>query len=539
MRAMPAGLDLGSSSVKAVLVSRDGRAGAAARRGIATRRRPGGRVEHDAEDVLRAVLAALRAVLPGRAREPEPLGIATQRSTVLFWDRDSGRPLTPAYSWQDLRGEPLCNRLRRWSRSAGDGTGALGPGGDGDLDQMIVRRTGLRLSPHYSASKLAWALRRVRGLRRRVAAGKALWGTLGTFLTWRLSGGAAYTMDHANAQRTSLFDLATRSWDPELFELFDIGTLLDAPALPALTPTTLAAPVTLDRSGLPLRLLAMTGDQQAALLGLGCRAEGAIAISYGSGAFVLINTGPRLVRVRGLLSTLLASWREEGAGPEAAVRYALEGTVNAAATALDWAGRRLRLRVRTADLDRFLGPDDGRPRAVHFLPAVAGIGAPRWDPAARPRFSGNVRRAPASDLLRAVVESIACRCAEIVRAASAHLEAGTGPASDRPVARLDAAPVLAAGGLTRCRALLQAQADLLQRPVIVRESPDAGCLGAALLTQAPSAWWAAGRAARGRGVAGQRRAGDVIVRPRISKDEAEARYLAWEGAVYGLERARG
>jgi len=502
MRAMPAGLDLGSSSVKAVTAP-PARAGGAARRRIATRRLPGGRVEHDAEAIFAAALSALRAALPRRSRNLEALGLATQRSTVLFWDRDTGRPLTPAYSWQDLRGAPLVSRLRREARSGGD------------LDETIGRRTGLRLSPHYSASKLSWALRHVRGLRRRVASGRALWGTLGTFLVWRLSGGAVYAVDHANAQRTLLFDLDSRSWEPELFDTFGLGALVEAPALPAALPTTLTSPICLRRSGLPLRLCAMTGDQQAALIGLGCRAEGAITINYGSGAFVLISTGERLVRVPGLLTTLLASWRGDRPGAHPTVLYAVEGPVNAAATAIDWARKRLRLRLRIADLDRFLAGDRGPRRRVHFLPAVAGLGAPRWDPAARPRFAGDLRRAGPRDLMRAVVESIAFRCAEIVRAA---------PPRDGP----RGASILVAGGLTRCRTLLQTQADLLQRPIVVRETPDATGLGAALLTRDPAGWWGRHDAARDR----------LSVPPRISRDEADARYVAWVRAVYGPEASR-
>ena len=523
MRLMPAGLDLGSSSVKAVTVPA-ARPGGAARRRIATRRLPGGRVEHDADAILGAALSALRAAIPGESREVEPLGLATQRSTVLFWDRDTGRPLTPAYSWQDLRGAPLVSRLRR----------AACPGGD--LDGAIGRQTGLRLSPHYSAPKLSWALRHVRGLRRRVASGKALWGTLGTYLVWRLSGGAVYAVDHANAQRTLLFDLVSRAWDPELFNTFGLGTLVDAPALPAVLPTTLTAPVCLRGSGLPLRLSAMTGDQQAALIGLGCRADGAITINYGSGAFVLISTGERLVRVPGLLTTLLASWRGDRAGARPTVCYAVEGPVNAAATAIDWARKRLRLRLRIADLDRYVDGDRGPPRRVYFLPAVAGLGAPRWDPEARPRFTGDLRRAGPRDLVRAVVESIAFRCAEIVRTAtpggmpasppSPARPAGRGPAASRGEPR--GAPILAAGGLTRCRTLLQTQADLLRRPIVVRETPDATGLGAALLTRNPSGWW-------GRDDAVSER---LSVLPRISRDEADARYAAWVKAVYGPEGSR-
>ena len=504
MRRMPGGIDLGSSSVKSVVLSARGRPGRAVRRPIGTRRRAAGRVEHDPREILAACVAALRGTFARRMADPS-LGIATQRSTVLFWDKDTGRPLTPAYSWQDLRGEPLCEAAR-----ARQG-----------LAERVAARTGLRLAPYYSALKLAWALSSVKGLRRRVATGRALWGTLGTFLLWRFSGGACYAIDHANAQRTLLFDLETTSWDPDLFEAFGLEALLDAPALPALVTTTLPAPLPLDVAVLPLRLAAMTGDQQAALIGLGCRAQGVTTINYGSGAFVLIATGERLVRVPGLLTTLLASWRGNDPAGRASARYAVEGPVNAAGTAIDWAIRKLRLRIRTRDLDRFLGADDGRRRAVHFLPAIAGVGAPRWDPAAGPRFAGDLRGAAPRVLLRAVVESIAYRCAEIARAAAPTVAAERG--AERAV--------LVAGGLTRCRTLLQAQADLLQRPVIVRESPDATCLGAALLTRHPGDWWsrADGWAAAGSGA--------EVVAPRLSRHEAEARFLDWERAVYGAAGA--
>ncbi|MBI4169055.1 MAG: glycerol kinase, partial [Acidobacteria bacterium] len=281
---MVIGLDLGSSSAKALRVSSRGRVMASARRPIATRRAPGGRVEHDPEAILAAALGALCAVAR-RAAPDERFGIATQRSTVLFWDRDSGRPLTPAYSWQDLRGRPLCDRLRREA-----GRSVTAPK-DEPPDAAVAARTGLRLSPHYSASKIAWALRHVRGLRRALASGRALWGPVGTFLLWHLSRGSIYAVDHANAQRTLLFNLEEIAWDPDLFRLFDIDALLEAPVLPALVPTGLAPAFPVEVAGRPLRLAALTGDQQAALFGLRCRRPGDISINYGSGAFVLRNVG--------------------------------------------------------------------------------------------------------------------------------------------------------------------------------------------------------------------------------------------------------
>ena len=489
---MSIGLDIGSSSVKAFSLDQRGRATLLGRRRIGTRRGPGARVEHDAEEILRATGASLRG-----ARDGGRLGLATQRSTVLFWDRDSGRALTAAYSWQDLRGARLCARLQR------------------STGRLVAERTGLRLSPHYAASKIAWALRRVPGLRRQIVSGRALWGTLGTYLAWRLSEGAVYAIDHANAQRTALVSLDPSGWDFDLFRLFGLDDLLVAPVLPALVPTFLASPPRLASAGRSFALAQVTGDQQAALLGLGCRAPGDLAINYGSGAFVLINVGDRPLRVPGLLTTLLASWAGGAHGTRA--RYAVEGPVNAAATALEWVLRRLRLRLHTRDLDAYLGPDPGGARAVHFLPAVSGLGAPRWIPGARPLFSGDLRNAGPRDLLRAAVESIACRCAEILRAA----RAGGAPDSRH-------APVPVAGGLVRCRALLQAQSDLLQRPLRVRESADATAVGAALLARdGPDGTFGP------RGGRGGRDEGDLYVRPRISADEAEARFGAWERAVYG------
>ncbi|MGH9749349.1 MAG: FGGY-family carbohydrate kinase, partial [Candidatus Polarisedimenticolia bacterium] len=419
-------------------------------------------------------------------------------------------------------GRALVTRLRRRARRG------RGPAG-GDLDAFACARTGLRLSPHYAAAKLRWALDHVRGLERAVASGRALWGTLGTWLLWHFTGGAVYAIDHANAQRTLLFDAARLAWDLDLIEMFGLQALPEGGALPALVPTTMAGGVPIAIDGRPLEVGAMTGDQQAALPGLRCRRPGDIVINYGSGAFVLIQVGGRRPSVPGLLATLVDSRREAAGGIVA--RYAVEGTVNAAATAIDWARRRLGLRVRVAELDRWLGPDPGGRRTVHFLPAVSGLGAPRWDPAATPRFAGRVD-AGSRDLMRAVVESIAQRCAEIVR--TAHRHGGrTGAAAG------GTAPVYVAGGLARCRTLLQAQADLLQRPVVVRDLPDASALGAAILADAaaPARRGGAGirERLRPRKEAASRwsRPGGTVVLPRIPADESAARVRAWMKAVYG------
>jgi glycerol kinase len=515
------GLDIGSSSAKALLVDPRGRVRRAARRRFATARGPGGRVEHDALAVLRATRAALDEAASGAPEHGTALGVATQRSTVVFWDRDSGRPLTPAWSWQDTRAARYCAAIARRHRGAGD---------------AIAARTGLRLSPHYAGPKLALMLRRHPALRRSVRRGRALWGTLGTFLAWHLTGGAVYAIDHANAQRTVLFRLDDLGWDPELFALVGAEDLLEAPALPALVPVLWESGVTTRARGRTLSIAAMTGDQQAALDGLRCRRVGDIAINYGSGAFVLIRTGGRPARVPGLLTTLVVSRHTRGGSAGASARdrrgrgaaggcdasFAVEGTVNAAATALDWVQRRAGLRVRTAALDGYLdaalGPSSGAtPRLLHFLPAISGIGAPRWDPRARARFAGRTRGAGPADLLAAAIESIAQRCAEIVRVA----EAG-GALPTRGAART---AVRASGGLIRVRRLVQAQADLLQRAVVLAAVPDATALGAARLA-ARSADPSAARVTPG--------GADIVVAPRVGRRAAADLARAWTKAVYGF-----
>jgi len=531
------GLDIGSSSAKALLVDMEGRVRRAARRRFPTVRGPRGLVEHDAAALLRATRAALDEAAAGAPIRGAALGIATQRSTVVFWDRDSGRPLTAAWSWQDTRAARHCARVARRHRGAAD---------------EIATRTGLRLSPHYAGPKLALMLRRHAGLRRAVRSGRALWGTLGTYLAWHLTAGAVYALDHANAQRTLLFRLDDLAWDPELFALLGAEDLLDAPVLPALVPVRWESGVETRAAGRILRLGAVTGDQQAALDGLRCRRAGDIAINYGSGAFVLIRTGGRPARVPGLLTTLVESrHRPEGAAPGqggCAASYAVEGTVNAAATALDWVQRRTRVRVPTAALDAYLdgalGPAPGAAaRRLHFLPAVSGTGAPRWDPDARSRFVGEDLRTAPAVRLAAAVESIAQRCAEIVRAAE---RGGALPAagSGRTMVRVS-------GGLIRCRRLVQMQADLLQRPIAVGAVPDATALGVARLAAPVGALsglsGAAPRAITGRGATAGRgttagrgataEVGDIVVTPRISRRAATGLWQAWERAVYG--RAAG
>ncbi len=515
---MAIGLDVGSSSVKAIRIDARGAVRASARRAIETRRGAGGRVEHDASGILEAVRQAIRAVARGAAPD-EPIGIATQRSTVLFWDRDTGRPITPAWSWQDLRGRAWCDRLRRERRRHAGG---------GDLDKWVASRTGLRFNPHYSAAKIAWGLEHVRGLRRRVAAGRALWGGLATWIVWHLSGGALYLIDHTNAQRTLLLGLETLAWDPDLGARFGLGALFDAPNLPALVPSLpgegllIAAPGRTragGTTGAGLRLTALIGDQQAAVAGLGGLAGHDVIINYGSGAFVMRSTGTELRRVAGLLTSVLVSWRGRGGALRA--RYAVEGSVNAAAVAIDRAQDLLGLRVPTRDLDRYLGPSPRGARVLHFLPAFAGVAAPRWDDRARPGFAGDQSRATPRDRLRAVVESIACRCTEILRTADRS-------GSFRPGSK----PILAAGGLTRCRTLIEAQADLTGRPVQVRDEPDATALGAACLaaagadgvTQDP------GTTLGSRGEAG---GALTTIKPRVGRAAGETWFRNWEKAVYG------
>lgn len=430
------GIDQGSTATKACLLDHRGRVRRVVSRRIATRASAPGRIEHDPEAIYRSVRAALAEILGGRSA-PAAVGIACQRSTCLFWDAHDGKPLTPAISWQDLRADAICRRLSRRAPT-------------------VSRRTGLRLSPHYAAGKIRWLFERHPGLRRRAASGSARFGTLDAYLLFRLTDGVSWSTDPTHAARTLLMSLETLEWDPYLLDLFGIPRRCLPPIRPSAFPAGIAR-----IGGARIRIAATLGDQQAALLGVGCTRRGEMVINYGTGAFAALHTGRRAVRAEGLLTSV--AWSSDRGA-----RFLLEGPVNSAGSAVDWIDDLVHATSSDAALDE---PE----RLPVFVPALGGLGAPHWRSDVRGAMFDLGRDTEADQLAAAALAGVACRIREVVERMRE---------SRQPVRR-----IVAAGGLTRRKGLLPFQARLLGAALFHARAADATARGAALLAgHAAGAW---------------------------------------------------
>lgn len=434
-------LDQGTTSTKALLVEPDGRVAAAAAAPVARSFPRPGWVEQDADELWRSVEAAV-AQLP--AAGATALALTSQRESVLFWDRRSGRPLTPVVGWQCTRGARLCAELR-----------ALG------AEPLVRELTGLPLEPMFSASKLRALLDADPALRAAAEDGAALAGTVDSWLVWNLTGGALHATDAGNASRTLLFDLHRLDWSDELLQLFE----LPRACLPSLVSSSGVVGESVQLGRLPaLPVAAVTADSHAALYGLGCAGPGTAKATYGTGSSLMSATGaePRVSHA-GLAATV--AWT----APQAT--YALEGNVFSSGATVEWMAGVLGA-ADAAEVER-LAAGAGDSGGVHVVPAFAGLGAPWWQPEARGRITGLSFATGRAELALAAVESIAYQVADLVAA----LEQDAGPLEEL---RVD-------GGASRNDRLLQLQADLAGRAVLRSDSADAAAVGAALLAAGAAA----------------------------------------------------
>ncbi len=413
-------------------------------------------MEQDPEQIWRTQRDAAEEVLQAlgdRAGELAAVGIANQRETVVLWDRATGEPVAPAIVWQDRRTTPACERL------IADGH-----------EEEVGRRTGLRLDPYFSATKLAWLLDAEPGRRGRAERGELCAGTVDAWLLWRLAGGQVHATDRTNASRTLLMDLDLGAWDDELCERFGVPRAV----LPEIRDGGFGEIESADRGLEPLRGLAVRGilgDQQAALLGQGCLGPGPVKNTYGTGCFTLVHTGAeRKESSHRLLSTAAA-----GGG------FALEGGVFTGGAVVQWLRDQLKLADSTEGIAALAAsvPDAG---GVVLVPAFAGLGAPHWDPRARGSVQGLTAGTTAAHLCRAAIDSIAFQVADLVDALAADL--GT------PVTELRAD-----GGAAANDALVQLQADLLRVPVVRPRQLEATAAGAAIAAGVGAGVWPSLRAA--------------------------------------------
>ena len=444
-----------------------------------------GHVEHDVNEIWESVRAAVEGAL-AKAGEVRlvAVGITNQRETCLFWDRKTGQPIHRALVWQDRRTAPMCQALK-----------------DAGKEELVRSRTGLVLDPYFSGTKAAWLLDNVPGARARAEAGELMFGTIDTWLAWRLCG--AHATDPSNASRTLLFNLRTMAWDSELCALLGVPEV----TLPRVCDNAEVLGLTRGVGFLPdgVPVSGMAGDQQSALFGQACFQPGMAKCTYGTGAFVLMNTGTwPVISQRGLLTTV--GWRLNGV-----VTYALEGSAFIAGAAVQWLRDGLGIIQSASEIEALAAsvPDSG---GVVFVPALAGLGAPHWRPDARGLFTGLTRGTTRAHIARAVLEGVSLQICDILGAMAA--DAG------RPLTELRVD-----GGAARNDLLMQFQADVLGvrcvRPTVLETT----ALGAAFLAGLGAGFWSSPEAIT------EAWAEDRAFAPTMEDAAAEAHRAAWAAAV--------
>jgi glycerol kinase len=453
-----------------------------------------GLVEHDAEEIWRVSLRAASDALADaafKARDLCAVGITNQRETVLAWERAGGSPITRAVVWQDRRTAAACDELR-----------ARG------LEATFREKTGLVLDPYFSGTKIKWLLDHTPGLRARAARGEIAFGTIDSWLIWRLTGGRLHATDCSNASRTLLFNLHTLDWDEELLDMLDVPRAVLPEVRSSAGDFGRTDPSVFFAQEIPITGVA--GDQQAALFGQACYAEGALKNTYGTGSFLLMHTGREPVPSReGLLTTV--AWR---VGEEPA-EYALEGSIFITGAAVQWLRDGLRV-IEHADETEALARSLESNEGVYFVPALAGLGAPHWDAYARGAIVGLTRGTTRAHLARAALESMCYQTRDVVEA----MERDSGIRLKE--LRVD-------GGAVGNSFLMQFQADILGVPVEVPEITETTAAGAAYLAGLAVGFWENRQEIAARWKLARR------YEPHMSEDERGRLYRRWLKAV---ERAR-
>ncbi len=444
-------IDQGTTSTRAIVFDTQGRSLAIARREFAQHYPASGWVEHDAEDIWRDTLATLReaAAQVGGAQALHALGITNQRETTVVWERATGKPIHRAIVWQDRRTAEVCARLKA--------QGAEG---------LVQRRTGLLLDPYFSGTKVAWILDNVPGARARAERGELAFGTIDCFLLWRLTGGAVHATDVTNASRTLLFDIHTQRWEDELLELLRVPRALLPEVRDSSEVYGTTAPGVLERA---LPIAGIAGDQQAALIGQACFEPGMAKSTYGTGCFLLLNTGHTAVTSANRMLTT-AAYRIGGR-----MSYAMEGSIFVAGAAVKWLRDGLKVIASAADTQAHAGtvPDD---HGVYMVPAFVGLGAPHWDPKARGLICGLTLDAGPAHLARAALESVAYQTRDLTQAMA------------RDGAQATAA-IRVDGGMAANDWFCQFLADMLEARVERPYELETTALGAAFLAGLATGVW--------------------------------------------------
>lgn len=485
-------LDQGTTSSRAILFNTAGMPVAMAQREFPQLFPAPGLVEHNPEDIWTTQLGTAQDVLRQAgvgADEVAAIGITNQRETAMVWERATGRPIYNAIVWQSRLTAPICDDLTR--RGLGD---------------TIRQKTGLLIDPYFSGTKVKWLLDTIPGARARAARGELLFGTVDTFLIWRLTGGRVHVTDYSNASRTLLFNITTLDWDDDLLRELDVPRAM----LPRVLPSSAMYGQTDPHLfGAAIPIAGDAGDQQAATFGQACFAPGMAKNTYGTGCFMLLNTGDRPRESQNGLLTTIGWGLGDAASPR--ITYALEGSVFVAGAAVQWLRDGLGVIKESVDVERLAAeaPDSG---GVYVVPAFVGLGAPYWDARARGGILGLTRGSTAAHVARAVIESMAYQTRDVLEAML--VDSGVALAA----LRVD-------GGAAANDLLMQFQADQLGVPVQRPRVRETTALGAAYLAGLAVGFW------RDQQELATHWTLDREFRPAMPQDERERHYRGWRKAV--------
>ena len=477
-------LDQGTTGSTALVLSADGRVMGRGYREFTQHFPSPGEVEHDADEILRVTIEAAREAIKQAGVTPAAIGITNQRETICAWERETGHPVHRAIVWQDRRTAERCAQLKKQKK-----------------ETLVRSRTGLVLDPYFSATKVEWLLEHVKGLPKRARAGDVVFGTIDAWLIFKLTGGKTFATDYTNASRTMLFDIGKRRWDRDLLALFGVPQ----DALPDVRSSSGDFGVAgAEHFGKAIPISGVAGDQQAALFGQGCWKPGQAKNTYGTGAFLLLNTGKkRATSKRGLLTTLAC-------GPKGEPAFALEGSVFIAGAAMQWLRDGLGLIGKAAESEPLARSVDDT-GGVYFVPAFVGLGAPHWEPNARGTIVGLTRGTSRAQFVRAALEAMAFSTKDVLDAMLAD-------------AKLKLSSLLVDGGAAANDWLMQFQADVLGVTVARPDLVETTALGAAGLAGLGAGLWKS---------ADDFLAGRMFTRfaPGLQRKAVQARAAEWHRAV--------
>lgn len=480
-------LDQGTTSSRAIIFNRRGESIASAQRPLSQHFPQPGWVEHNGKEIWASQIGVLTEALAKSgldAADIAAIGVTNQRETTLLWDRESGEPVHNAIVWQDRRTAAYCDSIRA------------------EHGERIRQKTGLILDPYFSATKLRWLLDNVPGARERAERGELCFGTVDSWLVWNLTRGKVHVTDPSNASRTMLYNIHTLAWDDELLDLFTIPRAI----LPDVRSSSEIYGETETRyTECPIPIAGIAGDQQAALFGQLCTEPGMLKCTYGTGCFLLMNTGSTPVDSQNNLLTTIA-WQLDGQ-----TTYALEGGVFVGGSAVQWLRDGARMIRTSADVNTLAATVDDN-GGVYFVPALTGLGAPHWDPHARGALFGISRGTTDGHIARATLEGIAFQVHDIVKA----MEADAGRQTVE--LRVD-------GGASRSDYLMQTQSDLFSFNIVRSKTIENTALGAAYLAGLATGYWQSLDDIRSQWKIGK------VFRPQLPPQQVARMLAGWQRAI--------